>query len=144
MSVSDGVMIIGAGPYGLSIAAHLRARGVPFRIFGTLMHNWRAKMPRGMLLKSDGFASNLSDPQGGFTLRNFAREQGFPYADEGIPVSVENFIAYGEAFQRRFVPELESRLVTRLERWGEGFTAHLDNGEVATAKKVMLAIGISD
>ncbi|MCU1299900.1 MAG: Pyridine nucleotide-disulfide oxidoreductase, partial [Candidatus Sulfotelmatobacter sp.] len=25
--------IVGAGPYGLSIAAHLRSRGIPFRVF---------------------------------------------------------------------------------------------------------------
>jgi cation diffusion facilitator CzcD-associated flavoprotein CzcO len=144
MSVSDSVMIIGAGPYGLSIAAHLRARGVPFRIFGSLMHNWRAKMPKGMLLKSDGFASNLSDPRDAFTLKDFALQQGFPYADEGIPIALDNFIAYGNAFQRRFVPELETRQVVALDRSGDGFAARLDNGEVATAGKVVLAIGISD
>jgi thioredoxin reductase len=144
MSVSDGVMIIGAGPYGLSIAAHLRARGVPFRIFGGLMHNWRAKMPKGMLLKSDGFASDLSDPDDAFTLKSFALQQGIPYADEGIPVSLENFIAYGDAFQRRFVPQLESCRVVALGRSGDGFAAQLDNGEVATAPKVVLAVGISD
>lgn len=144
MSVSDGVMIVGAGPYGLSIAAHLRARAVPFRIFGTPMQNWRAKMPKGMGLKSDGFASNLSDPAGAFTLKHFAEQQGFPYADEGIPVDIDHFIAYGEAFQRRFVPEVEERHVMALERTGDGFAAQLDNGEVATARKVVVAIGISD
>lgn len=146
MSVSDSVMIIGAGPYGLSIAAHLKARGVPFRIFGKPMHNWRAKMPQGMHLKSDGFASNLSHPGDTFTLEHFSRQQGFEYAHEGIPVPIENFIAYGDAFQRRFVPELEERLVVALDRNsdGSGFAARLDNGEIATARKVVLAIGISD
>ena len=62
------VAIVGAGPYGLSIAAHLRRRGVPFRIFGTSMQTWRYQMPAGMCLKSEGFASNLSDPEGSFTL----------------------------------------------------------------------------
>ena len=145
MSVSDSVMIIGAGPYGLSIAAHLRARGVSFRIFGRLMHNWRAKMPQGMHLKSDGFASNLSDPGDAFTLERFSQQQGFDYAPEGIPVPIANFIAYGDAFQRRFVPELEERLVVALDRDADGgFAAQLDNGEIATARKVVLAIGISD
>src|SRR5579864_2808488 len=144
MSVSYGVMIIGAGPYGLSIAAHLRAGGVPFRIFGTLMHNWRAKMPKGMLLKSDGFASNLSDPEGALTLRAFAAQQGFPYADEGIPVPVENFIEYGEVFQRRFVAELEPRQVVSLGRAGDDFVAQLDDGTTARAGRVVMAIGISD
>jgi thioredoxin reductase len=144
MSVSDGVMIIGAGPYGLSVAAHLRARNVPFRIFGHSMYNWRAKMPKGMQLKSDGFASDLSDPDDSFTLEQFAAEQGFPYADEGIPVARDDFIAYGDAFQRRFVPELEPKLIVALDRAGNGFAAQLDSGEVVSARQVVVAIGISD
>ncbi len=143
MSVSD-VVIVGAGPYGLSIAAHLRARGVGFRIFGTPMLNWRAKMPKGMMLKSDAYASNLSDPASSFSLKAFSTQHGIPYADEGLPVALENFIAYGEAFQRRFVPEVEERRVVALDRAGDGFVAQLDNGEVAQARKVVLAIGISD
>jgi cation diffusion facilitator CzcD-associated flavoprotein CzcO len=53
--------IIGAGPYGLSIAAHFRSRGISFRVFGRPMDSWLRHMPKGMHLKSDGFASNLSD-----------------------------------------------------------------------------------
>ena len=80
------VAIIGAGPYGLSIAAHLRSRGIPFRIFGRPMDSWLAHMPKGMMLKSDGFASNIYDPQSKFTLRQFCAERGIEYADMGIPV----------------------------------------------------------
>ncbi len=57
------VAIIGAGPFGLSIAAHLKARGVAFRIFGRAMEAWERQMPKGMLLKSDGFATSLYDPE---------------------------------------------------------------------------------
>ena len=32
--------IIGTGPYGLSIAAHFRRRGIPYRIFGRPMDSW--------------------------------------------------------------------------------------------------------
>ena len=64
-------VIIGAGPYGLSIAAHFRRRGIPFRIFGRPMDSWRAHMPKGMRLKSDGFASNIYDPESAFTLKQF-------------------------------------------------------------------------
>ena len=55
------IAIIGAGPYGLSLASHLLARGVGVRIFGHPMQAWRESMPSGMKLKSEGFASNLSD-----------------------------------------------------------------------------------
>ena len=40
------VVIVGAGPYGLSIAAHFRRQGIAFRIFGRLMDSWTARMPK--------------------------------------------------------------------------------------------------
>src|ERR1700738_1759662 len=69
------VAIIGAGPYGLSVAAHLRAEGVEHRIVGDPMQFWLGHMPRGMLLKSDGFASSLYDPKAEFTLRRYCAER---------------------------------------------------------------------
>ena len=74
------VAIVGAGPYGLSTAAHLRSRGIPFRIFGRPMDSWVSHMPAGMLLKSDGFASNIYDPEQRFTLQKFCAERNIPYA----------------------------------------------------------------
>src|ERR1700719_1501399 len=95
------VAVIGAGPYGLSVAAHLRYHNVSFRIFGRLMDSWRAHMPKGMMLKSDGFASNIYDPGGSFTLRHFCAERGIEYSDTGIPVRLETFTTYGMAFKDR-------------------------------------------
>jgi hypothetical protein len=66
------VVIVGAGPYGLSIAAYLRRLHIAFRICGVPMQNWRNAMPMGMFLKSEGGGSNLSDPSGAFTLRVIA------------------------------------------------------------------------
>jgi thioredoxin reductase len=138
------VIIIGAGPYGLSIAAHLRALGIDYRVFGRAMSNWRAKMPQGMLLKSDPYASNLSDPAGALTLEAFCRGRAIPYDHEAIRVTLDNFIAYGEAFQQRFVPDLEGQYVVSLEQTADGFAAKLEDGEVVIGKKVVLAIGVSD
>ena len=78
MSDLVDVAIVGAGPYGLSLAAHLGAAGVRYRQFGRPMDLWRTSMPRGMYLKSQGFASNLSDPDGADTLAAFCRETGKP------------------------------------------------------------------
>src|ERR1700678_2294693 len=85
------LVIIGAGPYGLSIAAHLRKTKLTFRIFGTPMQSWRRQMPKGMMLKSDGFASNLYDPDYAFTLRHYCQEKNLPYDDLGMPVPLETF-----------------------------------------------------
>jgi thioredoxin reductase len=144
MSGSSRIVIVGAGPYGLSIAAHLRARGVAFRIFGKPMSNWQEKMPGGMLLKSDGFASNLADPDDALSLEAFCAEQGLPYGAEGHPIPRESFVAYGQAFQQRFVTEVEDRMVTSVRRTGGEFAVQLDDGEIVTADKIVIGIGISD
>jgi cation diffusion facilitator CzcD-associated flavoprotein CzcO len=136
-------IIIGAGPYGLSIAAHLRQSGVPFRIFGRPMDTWVSHMPKGMMLKSDGFASDLYDPQGVLSLKKFCAERGIPYADNGKPVLLETFCAYGLAFRERLVPDLEETNVTYAERVPGGFKVRLENGDVAEARRVVLAIGIT-
>jgi cation diffusion facilitator CzcD-associated flavoprotein CzcO len=137
------VAIVGAGPYGLSIAAHLRAREVSFRIFGTPMQVWREHMPRGMLLKSDGFASNLSAPLSAFTLKQFCLEQSIAYDDKLVPVQLKTFVRYGLEFQKRIVPELEDRCVVDISRDSKGFAIRLADGETAWARKVVLAVGIS-
>jgi thioredoxin reductase len=135
--------IIGAGPYGLSVAAHLRRSGVPFRIFGRPMDSWVAHMPKGMMLKSDGFASDIYDPESAFTLRQFCAERGIEYADSGIPVRLETFASYGLAFKDRMVPELEDKLVASVDRLQNGFRLQLDDGETVHARFVVLAVGIT-
>jgi thioredoxin reductase len=137
------VAVIGAGPYGLSIAAHLRARNVAFRIFGTPMSSWRNHMAAGTLLKSFGFASSLYDPGSTFTMAHFCREQGLPYSDVVDPVSLETFIAYGMEFQKRFVPSLEQTDITSLCRSEEGFTLTTQTGELVSASRVIVAVGIT-
>lgn len=137
------VAIIGAGPYGLSIAAHLKARRVDFRIFGSPMEFWLKHMPKGMHLKSEGFASSLYDPGSTFTLQHYCNEQGLPYADIGTPVPLEVFSAYGLEFQKRFVPELENEWVTSVRRLASGFQVTLGNGETFTARRVVVAVGLT-
>ena len=141
--LNTNTAIVGAGPYGLSIAAHFRHRGIPFRIFGRPMDSWLAHMPKGMMLKSDGFASNIYDPDADFTLKQFCAERRIEYSDLGLPVGLETFSAYGLAFQERMVPELEDNLVVALDRTAEGFVLGLDNGEAVTARRVVLAVGIT-
>lgn len=136
------IAVIGAGPYGLSLAAHLRHGTRSVRIFGAPMGFWSQHMPRGMCLKSEGFASDLYDPQGRFTLRAYCSEKSLPYADIGLPVRLENFIAYGREFQRRYVPQMENIAIAALARRGDLFELTLASGEVALARRVVIAAGI--
>lgn len=137
------IAIVGAGPYGLSLAAHLRDAGLPFRIVGRVMESWTEQMPEGMLLKSDGFASDLSDPNGRFRLHHYCAENNLPYHATCIPVELSTFANYGIEFQRRMVPELEDAKLIDLQRGDGEFFLTLDTGETFVARRVVLAVGIS-
>src|SRR5271154_5012419 len=137
------IAIIGAGPYGLSIAAHLRNSGISFRIFGHTMDSWRAHMPKGMMLKSDGFASNLYDPESALTLEKYCAERGIAYHHTDVPVRLDTFSAYGQTFRERLVPNLEERSVASVARLPAGFLLRLDSGEELRARQVVLAVGIT-
>jgi cation diffusion facilitator CzcD-associated flavoprotein CzcO len=141
-SVVD-VVILGAGPYGLSIAAHLRKRSISYRIFGRPMQSWQTMMPKGMHLKSEGFASSLYDPDDAFTLADFCAETGRPYADVGIPVPLETFVAYGLEFQKRFAPDLETTDLVSVKSALKGFVLKTEEGEAVLARKVVVAAGIA-
>ena len=142
MNDAVDVAIVGAGPYGLSLAAHLRQTGVSFRIFGEPMHPWRTAMPAGMFLKSQGFASNLSDPAGTHTLEAFCASTGRPYKSYGLPVPLDTFISYGRWFAQELVPGLEETLVTGLVPADGGYELSLATGETARARQVVVAAGI--
>jgi hypothetical protein len=142
MNSTTDVAIVGAGPYGLSVAAHLRRSGLAVRQLGLPMHLWRAKMPRGMYLKSQGFASSLSDPAAACTLGAFCRATGRPYADYGLPVPLDDFVAYGEWFQQAQGLDVAEVLVTRLAPAGGGYQLDLADGGEVRARQVVLAIGV--
>lgn len=143
MSAPVDIAVIGAGPYGLSIAAHLRGRGASFRLFGSPMRTWRSHMPKGMALKSDGFASSLSAPGDGDTLRDYCARRGQPYHDTALPVPLATFTDYALDFQRRLAPSLEDRMVVSLDGAPNGFRLQLDDGERFDARKVVVAVGIT-
>jgi cation diffusion facilitator CzcD-associated flavoprotein CzcO len=142
-SMTTDVIIVGAGPYGLSIAASLRGSGVSNRIFGTPMSTWRDAMPAGMFLKSEGFASNLYGAGKGYTLQEYCAQREVPYQSEGLPVRLNTFTAYGQAFQQLLVPHLEQKQVTGVARTANGYRVELDTGESCEARRVVVAAGIT-
>src|SRR5207237_9463173 len=107
------------------------------------MQTWQGHMPRGMQLKSDGFASDLYDAERHFTLKRFCAERGIAYDDLTLPVRLETFVEYGRAFQARLVPDLEEQRVTAVKRDDDGFELRLESGSTIRARRVVLAVGIT-
>jgi thioredoxin reductase len=140
MSVGNTV-IVGAGPYGLSIAAHLKAAGIPYQLYGTPLESWRKFMPVGMVLKSERFASNLWDPNGQFTLERYSAEHRIPYQPAGDPLSLSVFLRYAEWFRERAVGEPIDVKVTSLRRTHSGFVLDFAGAPQLEARRVILATG---
>ncbi|MEV0905480.1 FAD-dependent oxidoreductase [Streptomyces hokutonensis] len=140
--MSKTVVVIGAGPYGLSTAAHLKARGLSVRVFGSPMASWAENMPAGMLLKSPPSASMLSAPRPGFTLDDYARQTGETRLTGHDQVPVEMFVRYGQWFAEELVPEVERVRVLGVDRQADGFHLKLASGEEMRSAAVVVASGM--
>lgn len=131
--------IIGAGPYGLSAAAFLRAAGVEARVFGDPMSFWEKQMPKGMFLRSNWGASHIADPRNELTLDDFCDEQKHHCPR---PIPLDRFVEYGQWYQRKVVPDLDPRNVRDVVRRDGGFQITLADGEAFQSRRVIVATGI--
>jgi cation diffusion facilitator CzcD-associated flavoprotein CzcO len=138
--VTSDVTIIGAGPYGLSAAAHLRTvKGLEVRVFGDPMAFWQRNMPAGMYLRSNWTATQIACPHGALTLETFQNATGDRFS---TPVPLDRFVRYGLWYQCRAVSDLDRRKVVRVERDQAAFQITLDDGEVFRSRRVIVAVGI--
>lgn len=138
--ITCDVAVVGAGPYGLSAAAHLRAaNGLDIRVFGQPMSFWERHMPKWMLLRSPLAGSHLSDPQRALTLDAYQAASGNEIT---APLPLCRFIAYGRWFQSQAVPDTDASKIERVEKDGNGFRLTVEDGEVWKARRVILAAGI--
>jgi hypothetical protein len=135
------VAIIGAGPYGLSLAAHLGVRGIEHRIFGRPMKFWSQIAAAGgeRYLKSFCFGTNISTPTPGSTFADYSKPRGLETFE---PCLIEHFAAYGMWFQKRNVPWVEPANAENVAREAEHFAITLDSGERCFAKRLVVATGL--
>ena len=134
-------IIVGAGPYGLSLAAHFRAKGIEALVLGKPMWSWRSHMPGGMVLKSEAFASSLSDPERAHTVETYFRSRGKAYRPVGTPFAMSDFIDYADWFRRHCVPDVLDAELVALRPAENGFELELKGGRLLSAKRVILATG---
>jgi cation diffusion facilitator CzcD-associated flavoprotein CzcO len=136
------VAIIGAGPYGLSLAAHLSARNIEHRIFGRPMQFWSQVADAGgdRFLRTYCFGTNISTPDPGFTFADYSRPRGLETFE---PCSIGDFAAYGHWFQQTNVPWVEPVDVAEVAGQANGFTVTLEDGRRVSADRVIIAIGLT-
>ena len=137
-------LIVGAGPFGLSMAAHARDAGLDHLVVGRPMEFWQQHMPRGMLLRSA--CDWHLDAAGEHTIEGFLRTRNQVPADVE-PLSLEFYLQYARWFQQQKQLEVLSTQVARLDSGngsGRRFVATLEDGTEIEANQVLLALGFRD
>jgi len=136
------VLIIGAGPYGLSISTHLRGRGIDHLIVGRPMDTWRAHMPADMYLKSEPYGSDMSCPQAGYDLEGYCRSERIDGIGRGIPLPLDQFLDYADWYIKQQVPDISDVTVTEVKAVNGGFQVTFADAEPIAARSVVVATGV--
>jgi FAD-dependent urate hydroxylase len=142
MEQQTDLLIVGAGPFGLSLAAYVAHQKIEHMVLGKSMDFWKSNMPRGMLLRSA--CDWHLDPLNVHTIEAYLKTRQQTPADVE-PISLELYLAYAEWFRRQKRIEPVPEMVARLDYSAGGsaypFAAHLDGGNTVHARRVALAVG---
>ena len=130
--------VIGAGPFGLSVAAHLAHLRV--RAYGTPMQTWRTRMPPDMRLRSDWEETSLSAPGDRGSISIWSRAVGEPREE---PIPLQKFLRYADWFRTSFVPENDPADVAHVERAAGVFRITTAADGESDARRVVVAVGVT-
>jgi cation diffusion facilitator CzcD-associated flavoprotein CzcO len=133
------ILVIGAGPYGLSIVAEAKRCGREVVVVGEPMAFWKHNMPNGMLLRS-GRDWHL-DAAEIHTFDSFLDEERIP-RKSGEPIPVEIFRRYADWFCMSKKIEVQSLRIARLRRVNGAFEAECESGETICARHVVATPGL--
>jgi hypothetical protein len=136
------VLVIGAGPFGLSISAHLRALDVDHVIVGRPMNTYRAHVPAGMLMKSEPYASAIASPGGGYDPAAYSRQHGIDYVDRVGPLTLGQFLDYADWYTKELVPDVRDIKVAEISPAGDRFRISFADAEPLSARKIVVATGV--
>jgi FAD-dependent urate hydroxylase len=136
--VRTSLLVVGAGPYGLAVAAHARECGIDSIVVGHTLSFWTEHMPDGMFLRS-GLDWHF-DASGVHTLEAFVVERGLLRTElDPIPIGV--FLDYATWFLEQKQVVVREQLVSALERRDALFVAILEDGTQIGADRVVAAPG---
>ena len=132
------LLIVGAGPFGLAIAAYAQQYGIRHQLVGTAMGFWRDNMPEGMLLRSTCDWS--LDPLDDYSIDAYLNSLG-KQCREVAPLSRNFYLDYARWFQQGRALQSDEIKVVSLIAEGDRFIALTDSGGRIYGKNVVVAVG---
>ena len=139
---TEEVLVIGAGPFGLSISAHLHSLGISHQIVGQPNGTYRSHVPVGMNLKSEPYASDMAAPRPGYDVGAYCAGHGYEYSERLGPLSLERFLGYADWFTGQLVPGIRDITVSDVTAVEGGFRVSFADADPITARQVVVATGV--
>ncbi|MGA2988791.1 MAG: NAD(P)-binding domain-containing protein [Terriglobia bacterium] len=136
--LTNQLLIIGAGPYGLATAAYAKQLGIDYAILGKPMEFWRDQMPKGMLLRSSG--TGHLDPMEIYTLQRYLASKDIK-REPASPLPLSLFVEYADWLVEQVGIKALHSFVRQLEYRDGHFEAFIENGETLSAENVVTAPG---
>ena len=133
------ILIIGAGPFGLAVAAYLKHLGLDYLVVGKPMEFWEKNMPEGMLLRSP--TTWHLDVEAEVTIARYLELEGLT-AQQAEPLSLEFYVRYVRWFQAQKQLNNLPVHIRQLDKIDNThFVAITDDDSVIEAKSVVIAVG---
>jgi len=135
------LLVAGAGPYGLGIAAYAKTLGIDPLVVGRPMAFWREDMPHGMFLRSSW--DWHYDPNKVNTIEAWLRETG--RTKESIdPFPLADYLEFATWFELVSGVSPVDLAIQRIDLRPDGrYDAVFVDGSIVTAKNVVLALGFA-
>ena len=137
---SIDLIIIGAGPFGLSAASFANFHQIDYLVIGKPMAFWKENIPENMYLRS-GTDWHL-DPYGNYSIETFLKTRNNTIEDvKPLPLTI--FLDYAEWFQEQQNINVLDKLIVKLDYSEEEkkYLITLKDSKEIKAKNVLIAIG---
>lgn len=133
------VIIIGSGPFGISLAAHAVSSNLKYKIFGYPMDFWKNQMPQDMFIRTPHEFVSLSDSKDELTVQQYSEETGTELV---TPLPRPIFVGYANWFAQKAGIEFTPELITHVTYKEGVYEVVSETGESHLAKNVVIATGV--
>ncbi|WP_066363311.1 NAD(P)-binding domain-containing protein [Neobacillus drentensis] len=133
------VIIIGSGPFGISLAAHAVSNNLKYKLFGYPMDFWSNQMPQEMFIRTPQDFVSFSDSNDRLTIHQFSEETG---TELMTPLPRPIFVEYANWFAQKAGIEFTPELITQVTYKNGVYEAVSQTGERHLAKNVIVATGV--
>lgn len=133
------VIIVGSGPFGISLASHAVSNNLKYKLFGYPMDFWKNQMPQDMFIRTPHEFVSFSDSKDELTVQQFSKETG---TELFTPLPRPIFIEYANWFAKKSGIEFTKEKVTKVSHNDGYYEVISESGEHYVSRNVVVATGV--